>query len=79
MEETTELEACPFCGGEAIMEKVSRVNSRRPASDYAIRCNSCNASTRRYFSSKQEAVKAWNMRFQKISSNNIENEGNENA
>lgn len=53
----TELEKCPFCGGEVILE----VNT---LSQYFFSCNGCNLIA--CFSGKEEteaeAIEAWNRR-----------------
>ena len=53
-DKTTTLKPCPFCGGEA------RV--RAYPHDYAICCYKCDASTRKFFPTREEAERAWNRR-----------------
>ena len=48
---TEKLKPCPFCGGEA------KINKR----EYSIECTRCSAYMG-YFYTKQEAIEAWNRR-----------------
>lgn len=69
-----ELKPCPFCGGEALLERKSRCFNKGKSEHAAyVRCNSCNARSPRIFfswygktSTCEEAVKvavtAWNGR-----------------
>lgn len=52
--QTTALKPCPFCGGEARVQSYYR--------DYAIYCFKCNASTRKFYPTREEAERAWNRR-----------------
>ena len=54
MADKTTLKPCPFCGGEARVQSYYR--------DYAIYCFKCNASTRKFYPTREEAEKAWNRR-----------------
>ena len=49
-----ELKPCPFCGGEADIERTSEL--------HYISCKNCYVDTRVY-GSKAEAIKAWNERI----------------
>lgn len=53
-DEKNTLKPCPFCGGEAIVESYYR--------DYAVSCRKCEAATRRYYPTREEAERAWNRR-----------------
>ena len=48
------LKPCPFCGGEAKTQSYYH--------DYAVYCRKCEAATRRFYPTKQEAIEAWNRR-----------------
>ena len=48
------LKPCPFCGYEASM--TSYYN------DHFVQCQSCQASTRKYYATREEAIDAWNRR-----------------
>lgn len=50
-----ELKTCPFCGGEAKIEKCEEY--------YIVRCTKCPCDMgRKWYSRKKEAKKAWNRR-----------------
>ena len=51
-----ELRECPFCGGEA---RINRVQDICP--NYVIRCWECRASTK-WFRDKKQAIEQWNTR-----------------
>ena len=47
---------CPFCGGEAKIEKYEEYS-------YIVRCTKCPCDIgRQWYSRKQDAKKAWNRR-----------------
>ena len=50
-----ELKPCPSCGNK----KVSIIEVERPSIKYAIWCIDCNAHSP-YFTSCEDAIKAWN-------------------
>lgn len=54
-----ELKKCPFCGGEAVHIKLFE-NKRQ---DCFYRCSKCGYETKAY-TSKQNAINAWNMRVE---------------
>lgn len=53
------LKSCPFCGGEG------RYRQTQCEAELAcwVECCYCGASTN-WFSSKEEAIKMWNMRYE---------------
>lgn len=57
------LRECPFCGGEAfIYERYESVWRRSDPTDFTVLCKDCRAGVRHYFSTKAEAIEAWNRR-----------------
>lgn len=58
------LEPCPFCGGEAEIEKDEIYTM------YFVSCSSCHASTSEEFS-KWSATINWNMRISKDQQKNV--------
>lgn len=56
-----ELSPCPFCGGEAELQ-FSGFNPLNQSPIYCIHCKNCWSSTFNYFETKDQAVKAWNIR-----------------
>ena len=52
----SEPKTCPFCG-----MKIMMVRNRGGVLPFAIECGKCSAMTK-YFSTKEEAVAAWNNR-----------------
>lgn len=65
MQETQEIELkpCPFCGDEAIIDKIpnTEFNSGKLYYEYRIECKDCYIQTVSY-EIEQEAIKAWNQR-----------------
>ena len=58
--EKVELKPCPFCGGEAIMERLAV-----PKWEYRVRCNNirCKIQPNTWLrKSKEEASEFWNRR-----------------
>lgn len=49
-----ELKPCPFCGGEAKVQRFPH--------NYAVYCTECYASTIQFKPTDKEAVEAWNRR-----------------
>lgn len=58
MNKKTELKACPFCGGEAYLDKVTE-----DYPNYVIRCANCRVSTQ-WCVDKNKAAELWNRRAQ---------------
>ena len=52
---TTEVELCPFCGGNASVIEVLNYDAT------AVRCNDCHAQSGNY-DTKEDAIAAWNRR-----------------
>ena len=50
------LKPCPFCGGEAMLEKI-------PNRSFIVRCPKCGAKTP-YWSWSAAAIETWNKRAQ---------------
>ncbi len=50
----SKLKPCPFCGGEARLQSFYK--------DHCVYCRKCNASTMKYYPTKEEAIEAWNRR-----------------
>ena len=55
----TDLRPCPFCGGEA--ELLTHIFTLMPNS-YGVKCRVCEAETRQFYQSAEEARDAWNRR-----------------
>ena len=52
------LKPCPFCGGKAEIRRDSETETF-----FVVICTNCPATvSRSWFSKKQEAINAWNMR-----------------
>ena len=51
----TKLKPCPFCGGEAKLERGTT------QLDNFVYCSDCGSGTR-FFNTKQSAIEAWNRR-----------------
>lgn len=68
---TPDMKPCPFCGGEAILERKSRtvVHGATRRNTY-VRCTQCDSRGRRFLyfefdpkkQAENEAVNAWNRR-----------------
>lgn len=56
-----ELKRCPFCGGEALLQK-QRVNGDDRFTYSWVLCIDCLGQTRRYLSAKS-AIETWNRRW----------------
>ena len=56
------LKRCPFCGGEAFLQK-HRVMGDERFTETWIQCLECFATTRNYLSAKR-AIEAWNRRVE---------------
>ena len=65
---TAELKPCPFCGGEAEIERTTRCMI---TAEIRIFCTKCGATVRNwektfwhvgYFDTEEEAIEAWNRR-----------------
>ncbi|WP_417203734.1 Lar family restriction alleviation protein [Acetoanaerobium sticklandii] len=56
-----ELKNCPFCGGEAYIDRVAASLTDPSSKNHMIICWTCRVSTR-WFSDITECVKAWNTR-----------------
>ena len=55
----SELKPCPFCGGEAKLD----VHKFGALGDtFGIRCSECQAQTRGFYNTANEAAEAWNRR-----------------
>lgn len=54
----TELKPCPFCGGEAVLDRLIPIT--RPL-QYFVYCKSCAVESAGY-PNRQLAIKAWNTR-----------------
>ena len=61
-ETTTELKPCPFCGSKHI--RVWGIDKTQIMSPF-VQCGSCLATTS-VANTKKEAIKAWNMRAEKV-------------
>lgn len=66
----TKLKPCPFCGGEAIMQKDRRWPDGYDdgVTTYEVICTNTNCviyrADNRYFLTKQDAINAWNRRVE---------------
>ena len=68
-----ELKPCPFCGGEATLERSSTIFIGQVYSDrykepiasqnhgFSVRCNKCGCQTC-WWHKEKEAIEAWNKR-----------------
>ena len=56
---TTELKPCPFCGGEACIQRHEFIGY---TDTFGVVCLDCCAETRQFFTDKKVAVRAWNRR-----------------
>lgn len=54
-----ELKPCPFCGGEAKINRI--VNTFYQYARYFSSCTRCSAESK-VFETEQEAIKSWNTR-----------------
>lgn len=54
-----ELKPCPFCGGEACIQRHEFIGY---TDTFGVVCLDCCAETRQFFTHKKVAVRAWNRR-----------------
>lgn len=59
LEEVEDLKPCPFCGGEAKINRI--VNTFYQYARYFSSCTRCSAESK-VFETEQEAIEAWNTR-----------------
>ena len=57
-----ELKPCPFCGGEAQLRVFGWIDHKE---HYGIRCLSCLAQTMDYYNTEEDAIEAWNTRWER--------------
>ena len=57
-----ELKSCPFCGGEAKEQWYPDTCHPEAYILYGYQCKVCGSSSFPYFRTKEEAIKAWNIR-----------------
>lgn len=57
-----ELKPCPFCGGEAKINRI--VNTFYQYARYFSSCTRCSAESK-MFETEQEAIEAWNTRTER--------------
>lgn len=55
-----ELKPCPFCGGEAVVEKWRQFNMNAA---YVVKCSECGATVPIWRETEEEATRQWNKRF----------------
>ena len=57
------LKPCPFCGGEAIVEKAKSKPYFERRLPYRVKCKWCHcALAYQFFETENDAIKAWNRR-----------------
>lgn len=61
---TTELKPCPFCGGEA---SINRPSGRML---FCVVCDDCDANSGYYFT-EEDAARAWNSRAERTCHNDL--------
>ena len=69
---TTELLPCPFCGGEAVLDKVDEGADYRPWFWYTVHCSNRDcvcASLCQEYETEAEAIAAWNTRAERTCRN----------
>lgn len=54
-----DLKPCPFCGGEAMIVEHT-FYELNPT--YGIYCKNCEAKTRQFYKTEEDAAEAWNRR-----------------
>ena len=57
-----ELKPCPFCGGEACIQRHELIGYADTF--FGVVCLGCRAETRQFFTDKKVAVRAWNRRVE---------------
>lgn len=57
-----ELKPCPFCGGEACIQRHEFIGY---ADTFGVVCLDCCCETRQFFETKKEAIEAWNRRAER--------------
>lgn len=61
----SELKPCPFCGGEAVVEKHSWYEEKTKAftdHSYGIKCLGCFTEGFQFYKTEEKAIEAWNRR-----------------
>ena len=58
----SELKPCPFCVGEACLQRHEFVGY---TDTFGVVCLDCCCETRQFFETKEEAIKAWNRRSER--------------
>ena len=59
MEKCESLKPCPFCGGEACIQRHEFIGY---AETFGVVCLDCCCETRQFFYNKKDAIEAWNRR-----------------
>ena len=57
------LKACPFCGEAAVVRRRNQDHIMRDK--YFVCCVKCKGKTK-YYDTEEEAITAWNQRFENI-------------
>lgn len=58
-----ELKPCPFCGGEAEVQKAKSTSYFGRKLPYKVKCKRCHcALAYQFFGTEKDATKAWNRR-----------------
>ena len=58
------LKNCPFCGGKAFIceEKELAYEGQKEQQTYLVYCTNCRATLLKWWTTEEEAIKAWNRR-----------------
>ena len=54
-----ELERCPFCGADAYISEHGFFGLENT---YGVKCGGCGAQTSQFYSSREDAARAWDRR-----------------